>query len=76
MKIAGGAIAGILIAVLTMLATRIALSADRARQEALFAAWGGTPTPAMLRYSDARLNPRQGEFSGAPNSLGYQLPDT
>jgi hypothetical protein len=58
MKIAGGTIAGILIAVLPFVATRIARSAGRVRQAALFTSWGGIATTAMLRYRDARLNPQ------------------
>jgi hypothetical protein len=58
MKIAAGTIAFIIMAALPFVATRIARSAGRARQDALYAAWGGMPTTAMLRYRDTRLNPQ------------------
>jgi hypothetical protein len=58
MKLAGGTVAGLLVLVLPFVATRIARSVGRARQDALFAAWGGIPTTAMLRYRDDRLNPQ------------------
>jgi hypothetical protein len=55
-KVAGGTVAGLVILALPFVATRIARSAGRARQNALFRAWGGMPTMAMLRYRDTRLN--------------------
>jgi hypothetical protein len=55
-KIAGGTVAGLLILMLPYVATRIARSTGRARQDALFRAWGGMPTTVMLRYRDTRLN--------------------
>ena len=58
MRLAGGTIAGLLLLALPYVGTRIARAAGRARQEALFEAWGGMPTTAMLRYRDTRLNPR------------------
>jgi hypothetical protein len=58
MKLAGGTIAGLLLLVLPFVGTRIARSAGRARQDALFASWDGIPTTAMLRYRDGRLNPQ------------------
>jgi hypothetical protein len=71
MKIAAGTIAFILIAALPFVATRIARSAGRARQDALYAAWGGMPTTAMLRYRDARLNPQtKGVFRERLKRLG------
>jgi hypothetical protein len=33
-------------------------AAGRARQDVLYASWGGRPTTAMLEYRDTRLNPR------------------
>ncbi len=57
-KIQAGSIAFILIAALAFVATRIARSAGRARQDGLYAAWGGQPTTAMLRFRDTRLNPQ------------------
>jgi hypothetical protein len=57
-KFQAGSIAFILIAALAFVATRIARSAGRARQEALYAAWGGQPTTAMLRFRDTRINPQ------------------
>ncbi len=56
MKIAAGSIAFIIVAALPFVATRIARSAGRARQDALYAAWGGMPTTAMMRYRDPRVN--------------------
>ncbi len=56
MKIAAGSIAFILVAALPFVATRIARSAGRARQNNLYIAWGGQPTTAMLRYRDTRVN--------------------
>jgi hypothetical protein len=58
MKIAGGTIAALLLVMLPFVATRVARSAGRARQNALYTAWGGMPTTAMLRYRDSRLNPQ------------------
>jgi hypothetical protein len=58
MRLAGGTIAGLLLLALPYVGTRIARAAGRARQDALFASWGGMPTTAMLRYRDARLNPQ------------------
>jgi hypothetical protein len=57
-KIAAGSIAFIILAALPFVATRIARAAGRARQDALYAAWGGMPTTAMLRHRDTRLNPQ------------------
>jgi hypothetical protein len=53
-KIEAGSLAFILVAALAFVATRIARSAGRARQETLYAAWGGQPTTAMLRFRDPR----------------------
>jgi hypothetical protein len=58
MKLAGGTIAGLALLALPFVGTRIARAAGRARQDALFAAWGGMPSTAMLRYHDTRLNPQ------------------
>src|ERR1700726_1894520 len=57
-KIAGGTVAGLVILALPYVATRIARSAGRARQDALFRVWGGMPTTVMLHYRDTRLNPQ------------------
>ena len=57
-KMAAGSIAFIILAALPFVAIRIARAAGRARQDALYAAWGGIPTTAMLRYRDTRLNPQ------------------
>ena len=57
-KIQAGSIALILIVALSFVAMRIARSIGRARQDELYAAWGGQPTTAMLRYRDTRLNPQ------------------
>ncbi len=57
-KIAAGSIAFIILAALPFVAIRIARAAGRARQDALYASWGGIPTTAMLRHRDARLNPQ------------------
>src|SRR6266853_5106796 len=57
-KIQTGSIAFIMLAALAFVATRLARSAGRARQDALYAAWGGQPTTAMLRFRDTRLNPQ------------------
>src|SRR5262249_16846999 len=56
--IAAGSIAFIILAALPFVAIRIARAAGRARQGALYAAWGGIPTTAMLRYRDTRINPQ------------------
>src|ERR1700722_2871869 len=55
-KIQAGSIAFILIAALAFVATRLARSLGRARQNELYAAWGGQPTTAMLRFGDNRIN--------------------
>lgn len=55
-KIVAGSLALIVVAALPFVATRIARSMGRARQEALFTAWGGPPTTVMLRFSDLRVN--------------------
>ena len=55
-KFAAGSIAFIILAARPFVATRIARAAGRARQDVLYAAWGGMPTTAMLRYQDTRLN--------------------
>jgi hypothetical protein len=57
-RFASGTVAGLVILALPFVATRIARSAGRARQNALYRAWGGMPTTAMLRYRDTRLNPQ------------------
>jgi hypothetical protein len=57
-KIAAGSIAFIILAALPFVAIRIARAAGRARQGALYAAWGGIPTTVMLRYRDTRINPQ------------------
>lgn len=57
-KFSAGSIGFILIVALPFVATRIARSAGRARQDQLFAQWGGMPTTTMLRFRDDRLNPQ------------------
>jgi hypothetical protein len=57
-KVATGSIVFIILAAIPLVGTRIARSAGRARQNALYAAWAGMPTTAMLRYRDTRLNPQ------------------
>jgi hypothetical protein len=57
-KFQAGSLALIIVAALAFVATRIARSAGRARQDALYAAWGGQPTTAMLRFRDTRINPQ------------------
>jgi hypothetical protein len=56
-KIVTGSIAFLVLAAIPLVGTRMARAAGRARQEALYASWGGIPTTAMLRYRDTRLNP-------------------
>jgi hypothetical protein len=56
-KLQAGSIAFILVAALAFVATRFARSLGRSRQDALYAAWGGQPTMAMLRFRDTRINP-------------------
>jgi hypothetical protein len=58
MKFQAGSIGLLLLLTLGFVATRLARSAGRARQNQLYALWGGMPTTAMLRFSDARLNPQ------------------
>ena len=55
-KIVAGSIAFILLAAFSFVATRMARAAGRARQDALYASWGGIPTTAMLRFRDPRLS--------------------
>jgi hypothetical protein len=55
-KLQAGGIAFFLLLALGFVATRLARSAGRARQAQLYAAWGGPPTTAMLRFEDPRLN--------------------
>ena len=62
LKIVGGTVAGAVVIALQFMAVRLARSAGRARQDALYRSWGGQPTTAMLRYSDTRLNPRTKEI--------------
>jgi hypothetical protein len=57
-KFQAGSIGLLLLLALGFVATRLARSAGRARQDQLYALWGGMPTTAMLRFSDARLNPQ------------------
>ena len=57
-KIQAGTIGFILVTALGFVATRFARAAGRARQNTLYASWGGQPTTAMLRYRDERLNPQ------------------
>lgn len=55
-KFAAGSVGFVLLVALGLVGTRLARSAGRARQDQLFALWGGKPTTAMLRFSDGRLN--------------------
>ena len=74
-KIAAGTIAFVVIAALPFVATRIARSAGRARQDALFKSWGGIPTTAMLRYRDSRVNPHtKGIYRERLRRLGAAFP--
>ena len=57
-KFSAGSIGLLLFVTLPLVAARIARAAERARQDQLFALWGGMPTTAMLRFSDNRLNPQ------------------
>lgn len=78
MRIATASIAGIVLAALPFVASRIARSAGRARQNALYAEWGGIPTTAMLRYRDTRLNPQTKQiYRERLSRLGssYPIPD-
>ncbi len=53
-----GSVGLLLLVALGFVATRLARSSGRARQDQLFALWGGIPTTAMLRFNDGRLNPQ------------------
>lgn len=57
-KLVVGSLGLVVVAALQLVAMRMVRSAGLARQSALFAAWGGIPTTAMLRHRDTRLNPR------------------
>lgn len=57
-KLSAGSIGLLLLVSLGLMATRFARSIGYARQESLYAAWGGKPTTAMLRLRDSRLNPQ------------------
>jgi hypothetical protein len=56
-KIVTSSMAFLVLTTMSLVGTRIARAAGRARQDALYAAWGGMPTTTMLRYRDTRLNP-------------------
>jgi hypothetical protein len=74
-KIATGSIAFLVLAAIPLVGTRIARSAGRARQDALYAYWGGMPTTAMLRYRDTRLNPQTKKiFRERLGRLGASFP--
>jgi hypothetical protein len=74
-KIQTGSIAFIMLAALAFVATRLARSAGRARQDALYAAWGGQPTTAMLRFRDTRLNPQTKQiYRERLGRLGHSFP--
>jgi hypothetical protein len=74
-RITAGSIAFIILAALPFVATRIARAAGRARQDGLYAAWGGVPTTAMLRYRDTRLNPQTKRvFRERLSHLGTSFP--
>jgi hypothetical protein len=57
-KFQAGTVGLLLLAALGFVATRLARSAGRSRQTALYDLWGGQPTTAMLRRGDTRLNAR------------------
>jgi hypothetical protein len=74
-KLAAGSIAGLIVAALPFVASRIARSAGKARQDVLYASWGGIPTTAMLRYRDTRINPQTKTiFRDRLQALGSQFP--
>jgi hypothetical protein len=57
-KVASGSLAAVAILAFGFVAIGVARAAGHARQDKLFASWGGMPTTAMLRFRDDRLNPR------------------
>src|SRR6516225_6494995 len=57
-KLQAGGIGFLLLVALGFVATRLARAAGRARQDRLYASWGGMPSTALLRFSDNRLNPQ------------------
>jgi hypothetical protein len=74
-KIATGSTAFLVLVAIPLVGTRIARAAGRARQDALYAAWGGMPTTAMLRYRDTRLNPQTKKiYRERLNRLGASFP--
>lgn len=74
-KIVTGSFTFLVLAAIPLVGTRIARSAGRARQDALFAAWGGMPTTAMLRYRDTRVNPQTKKiFRERLSRLGASFP--
>jgi hypothetical protein len=74
-KIVTGSIAFLVLAAIPLVGTRIARAAGRARQDALYAAWGGMPTTVMLRYRDTRLNPQTKKiFRERLGHLGASFP--
>jgi hypothetical protein len=74
-KIVTGSIAFLVLAAIPLVGTRIARAAGRARQDALYAAWGGMPTTAMLQYRDTRLNPQTKKiFRERLSRLGASFP--
>jgi hypothetical protein len=75
MKLESGTIAGLLFAAIAFVGARIARTAGRRRQDALFVSWGGMPTTAMLRFRDTRLNPRtKGVYRDRLTRLGDAFP--
>ncbi|MGH8060316.1 MAG: hypothetical protein ACREOH_24270 [Candidatus Entotheonellia bacterium] len=74
-KIVTGSIAFLVLAAIPLVGTRIARAAGRAREDALYAAWGGMPTTALLRYRDTRLNPQTKKiYRERLNRLGASFP--
>jgi hypothetical protein len=74
-KIVTGSIAFLVLAAIPLVGTRIARAAGRARQDALYTAWGGMPTTAMLRYRDTRLNPQTKKiFRERLSRMGVSFP--
>jgi hypothetical protein len=74
-KIVTGSIAFLVLAAIPLVGTRIARAAGRTRQDTLYAAWGGMPTTAMLRYQDTRLNPQTKRiFQKRLSRLGPNFP--
>lgn len=56
-KFGTGPIGGAVLLIVQFVGMWIVRAVGKSRQAALFKAWGGTPTTAMLRHRDDRLNP-------------------